>query len=77
MQLKKGICFFLFAGAIFTTGVALEPSHRDRLGKAQADGGAPTPPPIPWPTAFDSPGIIADGGAPTPPPIPWGLQFRT
>jgi hypothetical protein len=72
MYLKKGICLFLSAAAILTTAVALDRYHRDNLDKTQADGGAPTPPPIPWSAAFDSPRIIADGGAPTPPPIPWG-----
>jgi len=65
MYLKKGICFCLIAGTIFTAAIALKQSHRDNLGRTRADGGAPTPPPIPWPSAFGSPGFIADGGAPT------------
>jgi hypothetical protein len=74
MYLKKGICFFLFAGAIFTSVFALGQWHRDNLGKTQADGGAPPAPPIPWPTtAIDSPNLNADGGAPPAPPIPWGF----
>jgi hypothetical protein len=72
MNLKRAICLFLFATAILTTAVALDGSQRDSLGATQAEGGAPTPPPIPWAAAFDSPWIIAEGGAPTPPPIPWG-----
>jgi hypothetical protein len=73
MYLKKGICIFLSAAAILTTAVALDRSHRDNWGKTQADGGGPTPPPVPWPiTAIDSPRFIADGGGPTPPPVPWG-----
>jgi len=71
MYLKKAICLFLFATAILTTAVALDGSQRDCLGIIQAEGGAPTPPPIPWGATFDSPNIIAEGGAPTPPPIPW------
>jgi hypothetical protein len=73
MYLKKGICSFLFATAILATPVALDWFPGDNWGKTQADGGGPTPPPIPWPTtAIDSSGIIADGGGPTPPPVPWG-----
>jgi hypothetical protein len=71
MYLKKAICLFLFAIAILIIAVALDGSQQDSLGRTQADGGAPTPPPIPWGATFDSPSIIADGGAPTPPPIPW------
>jgi len=63
MYLKKGICLCLVAVTICTAAIALEQSHRDNLGRTQADGGAPTPPPIPWPTGFGSPGIIAGGGA--------------
>jgi hypothetical protein len=75
MHLKKGICLFLFASTILTSAVALDRSHRENLGKAQADGGAPQPPPIPWhTTAIDSPNLNADGGAPPAPPIPWGFQ---
>jgi hypothetical protein len=71
MYLKKAICLFVLGTAVLTTAVALDRSQRDSSGSTQADGGAPTPPPIPWVAAFDSPRIIADGGAPTPPPIPW------
>lgn len=72
MYLKKGICFFLFAATILTTAVAVDRCHRDNWGKTQADGGGPTPPPVPWSAGFDSRRIIADGGGPTPPPVPWG-----
>jgi hypothetical protein len=78
MYLKKGICFFVFVAAIFTTPVALDRCHGNNRGKTHADGGGPTPPPVPWPkTAIDSPGIIADGGGPTPPPVPWALRAQT
>lgn len=74
MHLRKGICFFLLAGAVFATVVALDQYHRDDLGKSQADGGAPPAPPIPWSaTDIDLPNLNADGGAPPAPPIPWGL----
>jgi hypothetical protein len=74
MNVKKGICFFLFAAIMLTTAVALDGSHRDNWGKTQADGGAPPAPPIPWSTtAVDSPHFSADGGAPPAPPIPWGF----
>ena len=73
MYSKKRICIFLSAAAILTTGAALELSNRANLGKTQADGGGPTPPPIPWPVPPTAlPHFIADGGGPTPPPIPWG-----
>lgn len=72
MYLKKGICFFLSAAAILTTAVAVDQYHRVHGAKTQADGGGPTPPPVPWPkTGPISPLFIADGGGPTPPPIPW------
>lgn len=75
MYLKRRICVFLFAWAVFTTVFALDWSHRDSLGKIQADGGAPPAPPIPWTTtAGDSLSLNADGGAPPAPPIPWGFQ---
>lgn len=73
MYLRKGICFFLFAGTIFTTAISLDQYHRDNWGKTQADGGAPPAPPIPWPTTgVDLLNLNADGGAPPAPPIPWG-----
>jgi hypothetical protein len=71
MYLKKIICLFLFTIVILTMAFALDRSQRDSLGTTQAEGGAPTPPPIPWGSTFDSPSMIAEGGAPTPPPIPW------
>jgi hypothetical protein len=73
MYLKKRVCLFLLSAAILTTAVVLDRCQQDNRGMTQADGGAPTPPPIPWSATSDSPySIIADGGAPTPPPIPWG-----
>jgi hypothetical protein len=71
MYLKKAICLFVFGTAVLTTAFGLDWCQRDSCGKTQAEGGAPTPPPIPWAAAFDSSSIIAEGGAPTPPPIPW------
>jgi hypothetical protein len=73
MYPMKRVCILLSAAAILTIATGLDLGHRDSLGKTQADGGGPTPPPIPWQaTTVDSPRFMADGGGPTPPPIPWG-----
>ena len=73
MLTKKVVCAFLGLAASLTTGVALDRLSVHAQGTEWADGGAPTPPPIPWLlSAGDDPSyIVADGGAPTPPPIPW------
>ncbi len=71
MYLKKAIWLFMFAAAILTIAAVLDGNQRHDRGTIQAEGGAPTPPPIPWLGAFDGPSMIAEGGAPTPPPIPW------
>jgi hypothetical protein len=70
MTLKKAICVVSFAAAVLATPVALDQYRQDNLRNTWADGGAPTPPPIPLVAASDSVRLIADGGAPTPPPIP-------
>jgi hypothetical protein len=74
MYLKKVICLFLFAAATLSNVVALDQCQRVDWGKIQADGGGPTPTPVPWPAALDSPRIIADGGGPTPTPVPWASE---
>ena len=78
MFLKKGMCFFLLVTAVLPLGTARGPFQRENLDKIRADGGAPPPPPITWPTvigAADGPQLNADGGAPPSPPIPWALQM--
>lgn len=73
MYAIKRVCICLFVATILATAVVLDLSRHDNSGTTQADGGGPTPPPIPWPVPpIDSSHFIADGGGPTPPPIPWG-----
>lgn len=73
MYSMKRVCISLSVATILTTAVALDLSRHDNFGKTQADGGGPTPPPVPWPVPpIVSPSFIVDGGGPTPPPIPWG-----
>ena len=74
MLSKKGICTFLFLTTVLLLAVAPHRCQRQNLQKIRADGGAPPPPPIPWPSgtgAINSPYLNADGGGPPAPPIPW------
>jgi hypothetical protein len=50
MLFKKWICLFLFATAALLTPAVLGTSSTKTVGpKLVADGGAPPPPPIPYP----------------------------
>jgi hypothetical protein len=74
MLCKRGTCLFLFVTALVLLVSAAAQCPQQSLDKVRADGGAPPPPPIPWPSAvgsIDAPQLNADGGAPPPPPIPW------
>ena len=72
MYLTRGIRLFLLVAAAIMLPTALDHGQLGNLVKIRADGGAPPPPPLPWPTgAVLAPHLNADGGAPPPPPIPW------
>lgn len=69
---KIAVC--LLAAVLASFGLSLSASHvavhRVSSPAYLADGGGPTPPPIPMGTAKSAVTYMADGGGPTPPPIP-------
>ena len=72
--MKKTLCLLLVLVPTFAIATVLSSVPEDSRDIKRVEGGAPTPPPIPWLSSWDSSYLIAEGGAPTPPPIPWLLS---
>ena len=69
---KRAVCLL---GVVFVAlGLLAGGTHVINVVRAVpaylADGGGPTPPPIPMHVVTSEPTYIADGGGPIPPPIP-------
>ena len=69
---KRAVC--LLGVVLVALGVSAGGTHMIDITKTVrahfADGGGPTPPPIPMKSLTPTPTYVADGGGPTPPPIP-------